>query len=275
MSDRWIKLYEKAKYSNLWQNPKIWRFFEWCLLTATYKQVSIMVGHKRVTLEPGQLIFGRKKAALESGLSEQNVRSCLRTLCNGLVPELTIKVTNAFSIITIVNWGRYQGAEVSNQPTTNQEVIEVKETYIESVSDQNQREPEVNDFGCMDSFEANFSPTYKKAVCAAKAACKKNRKGFALDASTKCGLREITAAIDRGDVTFEAMFAAADRILADKDKAKWGWRGIAKNYGSYLEPDAPEPVPKPKPDWIQPVKISETEHQEILKIIREKKERLK
>lgn len=83
-----------------------------------------MIGNQQVILQPGQFIFGRKKAAKEIGLSEQQIRTCIDSLKT--MENLTIKTTNKFSVVTVVNWASYQSdtnkvtSKVTNkQPTTN------------------------------------------------------------------------------------------------------------------------------------------------------------
>ncbi|MCX5852963.1 MAG: conserved phage C-terminal domain-containing protein [Deltaproteobacteria bacterium] len=82
------------------------------------------VGYQEIILHPGQFIFGRKAAAKELGLSEQEIRTSVELLKKA--DNLTIKSTNKFSVISIVNWTIYQGngggEQPSNQPTTNQQV---------------------------------------------------------------------------------------------------------------------------------------------------------
>lgn len=68
-----------------------------------------------VDLLPGQLIFGRKSVAQGLKSTEQKIRTCVKTLENSNF--LTIKSTNKFSIISIVNWETYQ----EEQPTANQQ----------------------------------------------------------------------------------------------------------------------------------------------------------
>jgi hypothetical protein len=93
-----------------------------------HKQV---VGFQEIILQPGQFIFGRLKAAEETGLSERNIRTCSAFLkkCG----NLTIKATNKFSIVSIVNWDTYQKNDgetdqqsdqqvTSNRPATDQQV---------------------------------------------------------------------------------------------------------------------------------------------------------
>ena len=84
----------------------------------------------------GSLVIGRKKIAKELKISEQSVRTSLEHLKS--TNEITIKSTNKFSIVTIVNWEKYQGYDeestnkltnksTNNQPTTNQQLTTYKE----------------------------------------------------------------------------------------------------------------------------------------------------
>ncbi len=127
----WIKIHRKLLESPLFRNPDLLRTWVYFLLKATHRPIKQVVGFQEVDLEPGQFVFGRKKAAQDIGISEQTLRTCLKYL---LIHEnLTIKATNKFSVITIVNWHIYQSGEdgdnqqinqrlTSSQPTTNQQV---------------------------------------------------------------------------------------------------------------------------------------------------------
>lgn len=90
----------------------------YCLLKATHKEITVLIGAQRITLQPGQFIFGRLIAAKETGLTERQIRTCLELLKN--LEFLTIKTTNKFSIITIVNWHIYQMSENENDQQNDQ-----------------------------------------------------------------------------------------------------------------------------------------------------------
>ena len=79
----------------------------------------------------GSLVIGRKSLSETLGISEQSVRTALNHLKT--TNEITIKSTNKFSIVTVVNWEKYQVFEkrltnkstnklTNNQPTTNQQL---------------------------------------------------------------------------------------------------------------------------------------------------------
>jgi len=96
-------------------------------MKASHKQHSVLVGNQVVDLLPGQFIFGRKAASEETGMGQQEIRTCVKILEK--MENLTIKPTNKFSIITIINWDTYQSQDekptsklTNNQPTTNQQL---------------------------------------------------------------------------------------------------------------------------------------------------------
>lgn len=118
MERGYLKLYRKSLDSAVWDNPKLWRFWSWCLMKASYKERTVMVGMQAVPLKPGQFVFGRKKAAAETKLSEQSCRTCLNWLKNA--EKLTIKATNKYTVITVVNWGTYNGMKEKSNQQDNQ-----------------------------------------------------------------------------------------------------------------------------------------------------------
>ena len=106
-------------------------------MKASHKEMDVMVGFQRVHLIPGDFIFGRKNAAKELRTTERSIRTSLQHLKKG--QNVTIKTTNKFSIISIVNWKVYQNEDIENdqqtankrpasdqQVTTNKNVKNVK-----------------------------------------------------------------------------------------------------------------------------------------------------
>lgn len=59
-----------------------------------------------VKIERGQLITGRKALAKQTGLSERQIRTALEHLKS--TNEIAIKPTNKYSLITLVNYRKYQ-----------------------------------------------------------------------------------------------------------------------------------------------------------------------
>ena len=107
MQTGYIKLYRRSLSNGWLRNHKLWALWTWSLLKASHKEHTVNVGGQEVTLKAGQFIFGRRMAALETGLTEKEVRNRAKTLLQR--QNWAIKRANKFSIVTIVNWATYQG----------------------------------------------------------------------------------------------------------------------------------------------------------------------
>jgi hypothetical protein len=140
----YVKLWRKAEDGGMLANHQLLAFWCWCLMRASHKTTKTVVGFQEVTLEPGQFIFGRRKAASILKMSEQTVRTCLNSL--KINQQITYKSTSKYSIITIVNWEAYQSNDTegnqqfnhhintpltSNQPATNQQLTTYKNVMNE------------------------------------------------------------------------------------------------------------------------------------------------
>ena len=144
MTDGYIKLWRKVLDGDMLKNHKLFIFWAWCLLKASYKQYKITVGFQEIELLPGQFIFGLKAASRETQLSIQNIRYCLRSLQG--TQNLTIKTTNKFSILTIANWDLYQGngIEINNQ--NNKQVTNKRQTSNNKQERKESKEEEYKSF---------------------------------------------------------------------------------------------------------------------------------
>jgi hypothetical protein len=115
-----IKLYRKSIDAGWIKNHKLWALWTWCLLKASHKDYDIVVGLQTVHLTPGQFIFGLKKASQEIGLTLRETRTRIEYLKKA--GNLTIKTTNRFSIVSIVNWQTYQSVDPENDTQTDKQV---------------------------------------------------------------------------------------------------------------------------------------------------------
>ena len=120
MENGYIKLYRSSLKKGWLQNPKLWAFWCWCLMKASHREHKQIVGHQVVDLLPGQFVFGLKAASKELRQSIQSIRTHLK-FCTKVEQNLTVKTTNKYSIITIVNWDSYQvDEELPNKQNNNQ-----------------------------------------------------------------------------------------------------------------------------------------------------------
>jgi len=171
MTEGWVKLYRQSIEHEWLKNHKLWAFWSYCLLKASHKEYTAMIGFQRVEIKSGQFIFGRSKTSEELNMSEQNIRTCIGKLKSA--GNITIKSTNKYSIVTLTNWEKFQGEDVSdnqqltnNQPTTNQQLT----TYKNNKNVKNVKKEEKN-LSCV-RFE-EFWKQYPSSRRVDKKACRR------------------------------------------------------------------------------------------------------
>lgn len=115
MNDGFIKLHRAILEWEWYDDPNTMRVFIHLLLNAQWED-SRYHGYE---VPKGSLVIGRKKLAEELEITERAVRTALNHLKS--TNEVTIKVTNQFSIVTIVNWAKYQGRDDENDQQNDQQ----------------------------------------------------------------------------------------------------------------------------------------------------------
>jgi hypothetical protein len=118
MQRGYIKTWRKAIDSGWLRNHRLWVFWSWCLLKASYKEYDLVVGCQKVHLMPGDFVFGRRVAASELNMSEREIRTAVDSLKTS--QNIAIKTTNKFSIISVLNWDTYQQTENINDQQNDQ-----------------------------------------------------------------------------------------------------------------------------------------------------------
>ena len=127
----WVKFHRKIEEWEWYTDVNTFKLFFHLILKANHKDKT----WKGVEIKRGQLLTGRKQLAKETGLSEQNIKTSIKHL--KMTNEVTSKVTNKYSIITITNYDSYQDEKdeasqqtdpqlTSNQPATNQQLTTTK-----------------------------------------------------------------------------------------------------------------------------------------------------
>ena len=106
MEQGYVKLWRKCLDSGLLKNPTAWQLFGYLLLKATHRAHRQLVGGMVFDLQPGDVIFGRSKAADDLCVGEQSIRTALKLLEK--LEIVTSKSTNKCTVISFVNWDRYQ-----------------------------------------------------------------------------------------------------------------------------------------------------------------------
>lgn len=118
MEQGYVKLWRKCLDSGLLKNPTAWQLFGYLLLKATHRAHRQLVGGMVFDLQPGDVIFGRSKAADDLCVGEQSIRTALKLLEK--LEIVTSKSTNKCTVISFVNWDRYQDEQPAPNQQTNQ-----------------------------------------------------------------------------------------------------------------------------------------------------------
>lgn len=111
----WISLYRKFVEWEWYKNTNVKTVFLHLLLMANHENKK----WQGIEIKKGQRLTSIENIAKETNLSEQNVRTALKKLKS--TGEITIKVTNKYSLITIEKYDIYQMYNsVTNKQNNNQ-----------------------------------------------------------------------------------------------------------------------------------------------------------
>jgi len=126
------------------------QFFIHCLVRANHKTQN----YKGIEIEPGSFISGRKVLSEETGLSEQQTRTCITRLksTKELTSTPTKGIDGVYTLYTLCNWQKHQTVDMeqpahqpahqpqSNQAsTTNKNVKNEKEIYSRVITHLNNK----------------------------------------------------------------------------------------------------------------------------------------
>ena len=102
----WIKLHRKILDSAVFDNPDLLKVWIWCLLKATHDDYTQLVGLQVVELTKGQFVTGRFKGAEELKLNPSTFYKYLKILEK--LDMIELKCNNKMTVVSVVNWGKYQ-----------------------------------------------------------------------------------------------------------------------------------------------------------------------
>ena len=113
--DGWISLYRKFIK---------WQWYKDSNVKALFIHLLLIVNHKDEiwrdkVIKRGQVVTSRENLSKQTGLSEQQIRTCLTKLKK--TNDIDIKTTNKYTLITIINYDKYQrqSEEVSTRKSTS------------------------------------------------------------------------------------------------------------------------------------------------------------
>lgn len=145
----YIRLYRKIRESPIFNDMQLFRLWMICLTEATHKERNQIVGRQTVKLMPGQFVTGRfdLQGMYNRGLTGEQQKSpatvwrWIEVLEKG--EYLSIKSSNKFSTVSILNWHKYQFDEqqneqqVSNKRATSEQQVSTNNNVLNDLNDNN------------------------------------------------------------------------------------------------------------------------------------------
>lgn len=131
----WIKIHRK-----MLDNPIICKDSDYLsvwiylLLNATHKEIPALFKKKKILLQPGQLLTGRKSIANKLKISESKIYRIINDFKSE--QQIEQQTSNQNSLITVLNWNRYQESEqqnkqqMNNKRTTSEHKQECNNIYL-------------------------------------------------------------------------------------------------------------------------------------------------
>ena len=114
----------------------IWMYL---LLNAAHKKYDTLIGSERVTLNPGQLVTGRKKIAKDLKINESKIQRILKLF--EIEQQIEQRTNSVSRVISIVNWCDYQQSEhqsehrVNNERTLYNNTKNINNIYIDQFNE--------------------------------------------------------------------------------------------------------------------------------------------
>ena len=100
-----------------------WEWYSDINVARVFFHLLLTVNHKAVkwqgqVIQPGERVVSRANLAEETSLSVQEIRTALKKMKS--TNEITIRTTNKYTIISLINWRKYQGWELIDNQQFNQ-----------------------------------------------------------------------------------------------------------------------------------------------------------
>ena len=122
MNTGWIKIYRSLLYWEWADVPEMVALWVRLIIRATHEDTQ----WHGVTISRGQIVTTTAKLAAESGLSPQQVRTCLDRLKAS--NQINTQTTNKYTIITICKYEAYQETETTEQQTNGKQTTRKQQT---------------------------------------------------------------------------------------------------------------------------------------------------
>jgi hypothetical protein len=126
--DGWVKIHRKMLDNpTVMKDPDYLAVWIYLILNATHKERNVMFRGKKIVLQQGQLLTGRKSISSQLSIHESKIRRILTAF--EIDQQIDRQRSNKNSIISILNWSKYQIIDQQNdqemtnkRPTSDQQV---------------------------------------------------------------------------------------------------------------------------------------------------------
>ena len=128
MNEGWIKLNRAICDSAVFSDSEVLQLWIWLLCNAAYEEHDVLYQGKVIHLKQGEVITGRKMLSEKLRTAESKVYRALTLLQE--LGNVGIKPNNKFSVVSIVNWAKYQDekANLNNKTTAKRQQSNSKAT---------------------------------------------------------------------------------------------------------------------------------------------------
>lgn len=141
MGDTWVKLYRNLLEKPIWKQstPEQKTILITLLMMVNYTASEWEWEGKIFTCEPGQIVTSLESIAQKSGkgISIQNVRTALKRFEK--LGFLTDESTKSGRLITVENWGKYQGVDVEPNKEPNRSLTKSQQTANKDLTPKKER----------------------------------------------------------------------------------------------------------------------------------------
>lgn len=115
-----VKDYRKSLDHPLFKRPLIWHFWNYCRLRANHKDNVMDFNGQPFSVERGSFVTSVRNAAKDTGLTEQNIRTAIKTLVNHkMIEKSTQTLTQQATIIKVVRFDFYNSSENTTNTVSN------------------------------------------------------------------------------------------------------------------------------------------------------------
>lgn len=112
-SQGWVKLHRKLLDNCISDKPEYFSLWVHLLLLANHQESTFIWNNKKQIIKAGQFLTGLKVLAKKTGIAQGTVYRILKYLENE--KQIETQKTTKYTIISIVNWNKYQGNETQNE----------------------------------------------------------------------------------------------------------------------------------------------------------------